>query len=208
MQLYTYAYIHHIFTYCMAYDLGTTSEVGLKRPQTASGGLSRGNLSKNQDFGQKSWILRLFCPQIRVYGIGGRSMASGRPRRSASDDLKRPQVTKNGLNNAQKLGFWLEISFLTTEMDGYWPNSCICRYMASGRPRRSASSGLSVLKWPQYCLKKGKTYVKPVRDEKFGKNGGISQIFEFYCIFIDKYLWILDKKANFLALFSKYFTVV
>ena len=69
----------------------------------------------------------------------------GRPQ-AASDDLKRPQVTKNGLNNAQKLGFWLEISFLTTEMDRYWPNSCICRYMASGRPRRSASSGLSVLK--------------------------------------------------------------
>ena len=43
-----------MFTYCMAYDLGTTSEVGLKRPQTASGGLSRENLSKNQDFGQKS----------------------------------------------------------------------------------------------------------------------------------------------------------
>ena len=27
---------------------------GLKRPQTASDGLSRGNLSKNQYFGQKS----------------------------------------------------------------------------------------------------------------------------------------------------------
>ena len=54
MQLYTYAYTDHIFTYYMAYDLGTTSEVGLKRPQTTSGGLSRGNLSKNRDFGQKS----------------------------------------------------------------------------------------------------------------------------------------------------------
>ena len=58
MQLYTYAYIHHMFTYCMAYDLGTTSEVGLKRPQAASDDLKRPQMTsidikrpKNWDFG-------------------------------------------------------------------------------------------------------------------------------------------------------------
>ena len=34
------------------------------------------------------------------------------------------------------------------------------------------------------------------------KMGGISQIFEFYCIFINKYFQILGKKVKFLALFS------
>ena len=31
-------------------------------------------------------------------------------------------------------------------------------------------------------------------DEKFGKNGGISQIFEFYCIFITKFFQNFSKK--------------
>ena len=97
MQLHTYAYTHHIFTYYMAHDLGPASEAGLKRPQAASDGLSRGNLSKNQYFGQKSWILALFWLQIKVYGVGGRYMASGRPRRSAWSGLKRPQMTSNVL---------------------------------------------------------------------------------------------------------------
>ena len=97
MQLHTYAYTHHIFTYYMAHDLGPASEAGLKRPQTASDGLSRRNLSKNQYFGLKSWILALFWLQIEVYGLGGRYMASGRPRRSASSGLKRPQMTSNVL---------------------------------------------------------------------------------------------------------------
>ena len=163
MQLYTYAYIHHIFTYCMAYDLGTTSEVGLKRPQTASGGLSRGNLSKNGVFGQKSWILALFCPQIRVYGIGGCCMASGRPQRSASSGLKRPQMTSCVLKwhkTAQKLGLWLEISFLTTEMDGYWPNSCIWPWRMLYGLGPTSEVGLkqpqmtsSVLKWHKTAQK-------------------------------------------------------
>jgi hypothetical protein len=78
MQLYTYAYTHHIFTYYINHDLGTASEAGLKRPQMASGGLSRGNWTKNQNFGQKSRILELFCPQIEVYGLGGHYMASER----------------------------------------------------------------------------------------------------------------------------------
>ena len=55
------------------------------------------NLSKNQYFGLKSWILALFWLQIEVYGLGGRYMASGRPRRSASSGLKRPQMTSNVL---------------------------------------------------------------------------------------------------------------
>ena len=49
---------------------------------------------------------------------------------------------------------------------------------------------------------------KRARDKKFGKNGGINQIFEFYCIFINKYFQILGKNAKFLALFPKYFSVV
>ena len=101
MQLHTYAYTHHIFTYYMAHDLGPASEAGLKRPQTASDGLSRRNLSKNQYFGLKSWILALFWLQIEVYGLGGRYMASGRPRRSASSGLKRPQMTSNVLKCPQ-----------------------------------------------------------------------------------------------------------
>ena len=74
---------------------------GLRGPQTASDGLSRGNLSKNQYFGQKSLILALFWLQIEVYGLGGRYMASGRPRRSASSGLKRPQMTSNVLKCPQ-----------------------------------------------------------------------------------------------------------
>jgi hypothetical protein len=41
------------------------------------------------------------------------------------------------------------------------------------------------------------------RDEKFGKNGGISQIFEFYSFFITKYFRIFGKKPKKLALFPK-----
>ena len=73
----------------MAHDLGTASEAGLKRPQAASDGLSRGNLSKNQYFGQKSWILALFCLQIEVYGLGTASEAG----------LKRPQMASGGLSS-------------------------------------------------------------------------------------------------------------
>ena len=63
--------------------------------------------------------------------------------RTLEADLRgRPEA----IQRPPMLGFWLEISFLTTEMDGYWPNSSIYdlggHYMASGRPRRSASSGL------------------------------------------------------------------
>ena len=43
---------------------------------------------------------------------------------------------------------------------------------------------------------------KRARDEKFGKIGGISQIFGFYTIFFTKYFRIFGKKPeNYLALF-------
>ena len=49
---------------------------------------------------------------------------------------------------------------------------------------------------------------KRARDEKFGKIGGISQIFGFYCIFITKFFQVLTENAKKLALFSKLFSVV
>ena len=52
--------------------------------------------------------------------------------RTLEADLRgRPEA----IQRPQRLGFWLEISFLTTEMDGYWPNSRLW-------PRRSASDDL------------------------------------------------------------------
>ena len=40
--------------------------------------------------------------------------------RTLEADLRgRPEA----IQRPPMLGFWLEISFLTTEMDGYWPNS-------------------------------------------------------------------------------------
>ena len=63
--------------------------------------------------------------------------------RTLEADLRgRPEA----IQRPPMLGFWLEISFLTTEMDGYWPNSRLWPRRSSeaacGRPRRSASSGL------------------------------------------------------------------
>ena len=79
-----------------------------KRPQAASIGLKREIWLKNLDFGQKSWILAFFCPEMdgywpnsSIYDLGGRYMASGRPRRSASSGLKRPQMTSNDLKCPQ-----------------------------------------------------------------------------------------------------------
>ena len=65
----------------------------LKHPQMTSSDIKRPN---NWDFGQKSGFLLLKwmdIGQIRGCGLGGRCMTSGRPRRSASGDLKRPQMT-------------------------------------------------------------------------------------------------------------------
>ena len=66
-----------------------------KRPQAASIGLKREIWLKNLDFGQKSWILAFFCPEMdgywpnsSIYDHGGHYMASGRPRRSASSGLR------------------------------------------------------------------------------------------------------------------------
>ena len=49
---------------------------------------------------------------------------------------------------------------------------------------------------------------KRARDEKFGKNGGINQIFEFYCNFFTKYFRELSEKAKKLAFFLNFFSVV
>ena len=43
------------------------------------------------------------------------------------------------------------------------------------------------------------------RDEKFGKNEGVSQIFGFYSIFITKFFQNFSKKQKKLAFFSKKF---
>ena len=43
------------------------------------------------------------------------------------------------------------------------------------------------------------------RDEKFGKNEGVSQIFEFYCIFINKYFWKMSKNLNFFSVVFQIF---
>ena len=52
--------------------------------------------------------------------------------RTLEADLRgRPEA----IQRPPMLGFWLEISFLTTEMDGYWPNSRLW-------PRRSSEADL------------------------------------------------------------------
>ena len=48
--------------------------------------------------------------------------------RTLEADLRgRPEA----IQRPPMLGFWLEISFLTTEMDGYWPNSRLWPRMTS-----------------------------------------------------------------------------
>ena len=43
------------------------------------------------------------------------------------------------------------------------------------------------------------------RDEKFGKNEGVSQIFGFYSNFITKYFWKMSKNLNFLSVVFQIF---
>ena len=141
------------------------SEVGLKRPQMTSSVIKRPN---NWDFLLLTYyggrwtgsgpnpLKWMDIGQIRVYGLGGHYMASGRPRRSASSGLKQPQMTSILLKKLKFVNFSCKIQFSYyrsgPEVDLTHLNSCIwprrSLYGLGGRPQVASND----LKRPQMTL--------------------------------------------------------
>ena len=86
--------------------------------------------------------------------------------RTLEADLRgRPEA----IQRPPMLGFWLEISFLTTQLDEYWPNSCIWpRNDLGGRPQ-AASDDLKRPQMTSILLKKCKNVSVT---KSLEKNGG------------------------------------